>query len=231
MSCKYELHVHTSQGSACGWSTGAEMADYFKRLGYAGMVVTDHFDGGNTAIDFNQPWVNAVESFCLGYEDAKRRGDEIELDVFFGFEYSFHGTEFLIYGLDKEWLINNPQIIKMSLKNALKYFRKAGAFIIHAHPFREAPYIEMFRLLPDYTDAVEVYNVHNTDRHNERAGVYAMMFGLKEVGGGDVHGADGQASGIDSPKRLHTIGEMINLIRHCDYKIIKPKIYSSYFTK
>ncbi|MCL2637122.1 MAG: PHP domain-containing protein [Oscillospiraceae bacterium] len=220
---KYEMHVHTSQGSACGRSTGADMADYFKSIGYTGMVVTDHFDGGNTAIDFKQPWTTAIEQFCAGYEDAKQRGEEIGLDVFFGFEYGFHATEFLIYGLDKSWLLQNPQIPSLDLKSALVCFKRAGALIVHAHPFREAPYIEMFRLLPDLTDAVEVYNVHNGDEHNSRAETYAKMYNLKKVGGGDIHGVDGFTSGIVSPKRLHTIHEMIDLIRFCEFSVIKPK--------
>jgi hypothetical protein len=222
MKYKYEMHIHTSQGSACGHNTGAEMADYFRELGYAGMVITDHFVGGNTAVSFSQPWEKAVKQFCAGYEDAKRRGDEIGLDVFFGFEYAFHGTEFLICGLTEEWLLCNPKILGMDLKAALRTFKNAGAFIIHAHPFREAPYIDMFRLLPDYTDAVEVFNAHNEDICNDRAVLYAESHGLLQVGGGDVHGASGDTSGIVSPKRLHTVNEMINLIGNCDYSIIKP---------
>jgi hypothetical protein len=222
MSCKYELHVHTSQGSACARNTGAEMADYFMYLGYAGMTVTDHFFGGNTAVSRALPWNEAVGAFCAGYEDAKRRGDEIGLDVFFGFEYAFHGTEFLIYGLTKEWLLNNPQIVNKDLKAALRTFKNAGALIVHAHPFREAPYIDMFRLLPDFTDAVEVYNVHNGILHNKRAETYARMYGFPEVGGGDIHGAEGDASGIESYKRLHTVNELINLIQTGGYSVIKP---------
>ena len=40
---KYELHMHTSEGSACARNTGAEMVDFYANMGYAGMVVTDHF--------------------------------------------------------------------------------------------------------------------------------------------------------------------------------------------
>ncbi|MCL2697508.1 MAG: PHP domain-containing protein [Oscillospiraceae bacterium] len=221
MSFKYELHVHTSRGSACARSTGAEMADYYKSLGYAGMTVTDHFFGGNTAVSRDLPWDEAVEAFCAGYDDTKRRGDEIGLNVFFGFEYAFHGTEFLIYGLDKLWLLNNPQITDMNLKAALACFRKAGAFIIHAHPFREAPYIDMLRLLPDFTDAVEVYNASNHKAFNDKAAKYALMYSLPRISGGDTHAAGGKAAGIESPKRLHTIFEMISLIKNGDYRVIK----------
>lgn len=35
--------------------------------------------------------------------------------------------------------------------------------VIHAHPYREAPYIPEIRLYPDYVDGVEVYNVSNVN--------------------------------------------------------------------
>ena len=45
---KYELHMHTKEGSACGKTSGADMVDFYIENGYAGMVVTDHFYHGNT---------------------------------------------------------------------------------------------------------------------------------------------------------------------------------------
>ena len=47
----YDTHVHTSEGSACGQNTGAEMARAYQKAGYAGIVVTDHFFYGNTEAD------------------------------------------------------------------------------------------------------------------------------------------------------------------------------------
>ena len=45
----YETHMHTSEGSACGQSAGAEMARAYAENGYTGIIVTDHFFYGNTA--------------------------------------------------------------------------------------------------------------------------------------------------------------------------------------
>ena len=53
---KYDLHVHTKEGSACGRSTGAEMAEMYAREGYSGFVVTEHFYTGNTAVPRDLPW-------------------------------------------------------------------------------------------------------------------------------------------------------------------------------
>jgi hypothetical protein len=218
---KYETHIHTRQGSACGAATGAELADYYKELGYSGFIVTDHFLGGNTAVRSGLPWEKAIAQFCTGYEDAKRRGDEIDFDVFFGLEYCFHGTEFLIYGTDKDCLIRTPQIREPDLRKALYTFKSAGAFIVHAHPFREAPYIDMFRLLPELTDAVEVYNAHNTIMQNERARLYAEEYGLLKIAGGDFHRSGDDASGVELQKRPGSYPELLEMLAKEEFSLIK----------
>ena len=72
---RYETHLHTSQGSACGKCTGEEMAEAYKEAGYTGIFVTDHFFYGNTAVDRSLPWEEWVESYCKGFEQAKKTGD------------------------------------------------------------------------------------------------------------------------------------------------------------
>ncbi|MBD5492546.1 MAG: histidinol-phosphatase, partial [Lachnospiraceae bacterium] len=100
----YETHLHTSEGSACARSTGAEMARACKEYGYTGIIVTDHNWYGNTAVDRSLPWEEWLDVFCEGYEHARAEGDRIGLDVFFGYEAGYQGTEFLIYGVDGAWL-------------------------------------------------------------------------------------------------------------------------------
>ena len=57
---KYELHLHTKEASACARASGAEMVDFYIQNGYQGMVVTDHFYHGNTAIDRDLPWEDFI---------------------------------------------------------------------------------------------------------------------------------------------------------------------------
>ena len=99
MGYRYDLHVHTEEGSACGRSPGADMADFYKSQGYAGIVITDHFFTGNTRPDRSLPWKEWLAEFKKGYEHAKARGDEIGLSVFYAWEHSFHGNDFLTFGL------------------------------------------------------------------------------------------------------------------------------------
>ena len=63
---RYETHMHTCQGSACGVSTGAEHARFYKERGYQGIFVTDHFFGGNPAVPRFLSWEERIEQFLKG---------------------------------------------------------------------------------------------------------------------------------------------------------------------
>lgn len=192
----YDTHVHTSEGSACGQNTGAEMARAYQKAGYAGIVVTDHFFYGNTAADRSLPWKDWVEQFCKGYEHAKEEGDKIGLQVFFGWESGYHGTEFLIYGLNKEWLFEHPEIKDADVKEQYELVHAGGGIVSHAHPFREEDYIPEIRLFPNCVDAVEGINAthespasmsHKNILYNEKAIAYAKEHGLPITAGSDQH--------------------------------------------
>ena len=191
MSYKYETHMHTAESSACASSTGAEMARAHKEAGYTGIFITDHFFNGNTTVPRELPWQERVERFCLGYEHAKQEGDKIGLQVFFGFEYAYHGAEFLVYNLNKQWLLNHEDIDLRSPRWALEQMHQDGAIIIQAHPFRERDYIDHIQLFPRDIDGVEAVNAAHLGaegrRMNERAFAYARMFDLPVTAGSDSH--------------------------------------------
>jgi histidinol phosphatase-like PHP family hydrolase len=52
----WETHLHTAEGSACAGTPAAEMARAHHQAGYEGIVVTDHFFNGNTAVPAGLPW-------------------------------------------------------------------------------------------------------------------------------------------------------------------------------
>jgi predicted metal-dependent phosphoesterase TrpH len=211
----YDTHVHTSEASACATGSGAEMVRAFASLGYSGIIVTDHFFNGNTAIPAWLPWEARVERFCRGYENALEEGRKIGLDVFFGWEYTFFGTDFLTYGLDKEFLFDHPDILKWPLRQYLKTVRESGGFISHAHPFRQAFYISEIRLFPDEVDAVEVYNAsHVNPGFNEQALAYAKKHGLLQTSGSDAHHEDMiMGGGMAFSNRLSSINDFISTVR------------------
>ena len=64
-------------------------------------------------------------NICRGYEQAKEVGDEIGLQVFFGWEETFDGQDFLIYGLDKEWMLKHPEMEHWTIKEQFEAVDKA----------------------------------------------------------------------------------------------------------
>lgn len=208
---KYETHMHTREASACSDSSGAEMAEKYRAEGYTGIIVTDHFFNGNTSVPRGLPWKERIELYCMGYENAKRRGDEIGLDVFFGFEYGDGGSDYLVYGLDKQWLMKNDHILDIGLTGFLEYARSCGGFIVQAHPFREYDYIRSTTHAPRFTDAVETVNAsHIRAGHpefNDRAKLYAEWYGLPATGGSDSHNTSGRwfGGGVMSETRFASV--------------------------
>lgn len=211
----YETHCHTSQGSACGRMTGEELARYYKDGGYDGIIVTDHFFNGNCAVDPSLDWKTKCRLYCAGYNDAKKTGDEIGLSVFFGIEYSYFGTDLLVYGIDERWLVQHPEVMSIGVKEFMRLVYESGGMIVHAHPFREASYIDTIRLYPYDVDAVEVFNAGNRDpRFDVRANQYAESYGLAKVAGSDRHEpySTARCATVFSEK-LESIDDYMRLVR------------------
>ncbi len=202
MSYIYETHLHTNAGSRCSRETPEEQIRRLHRYGYTGAFVTDHFLNGNTAVPKDLSWEDAMERFMLSYELAKTEGDRLGFDVFFGFESSYNGNDVLTYGLGKDWLKAHPEIMEMSMRQYCEFARAEGGLVVHAHPFREAEYIDLIRLLPRSVDAVEVLNANRTDFENERAEEYARNYDLPVTAGSDLHNPQFRLAGVSSPVRF-----------------------------
>jgi len=171
--------------------------------------------------DVSLPWEQWIEAFCLGYEDAKSWGDANDLSVFFGYEANYGGTEFLIYGVDKEWLIRHPEIKDASVGEQYRLIHKAGGLVIHAHPFREAGYIPDVRLYPQWVDGVEGVNAthsnsrsmaHNDPAFDQRAIAYAGQHGLPLTAGSDIHTTQLLGGGIAFRRRLRSARDYVQAV-------------------
>ena len=219
----YETHLHTLQSSKCGKVDAAEMVRLYKDAGYTGVVITDHFIGGNTAIDRSLPWEEWVNQFCRSYEIAKAEGDEIGLQVFFGWESGFKGTEFLIYGLDKQWLLDHPQIRDCTVQEQYELVSADGGLVIHAHPYRIRSYHRDIHLYPDCIDAVEAVNgAHSSSvieatpqdlRANRLAEIYSKEYCFPVTSGSDQHGSNLYYGGMAFSRKMEDIHDLIRAIR------------------
>ena len=67
-----------------------------------------------------------MQGFCAPFYTAKAYGDKIGLSVFFGYESCYQGTEFLIYGVDEEWLLTHPEIKDATITEQLQLVREQG---------------------------------------------------------------------------------------------------------
>ena len=224
---KYETHMHTSESSACGRASAAEQVEFYAEHGYSGIIVTDHFLNGNTTVKTEGlSWKEQIEKFCEGYINALQAGKKAGIDVFFGWEYSFLGTDFLTYGLSPKWLLQNPQIMDMLYWDYCNFVRDEGGMIIHAHPFREAGYIKEIRLTPRSIDGVEIINACRTDFQNKLALQYANNYNLIKIAGSDNHSAYTQKklAGIKTKERIESINEFVDIIKSGKYKIFTEKV-------
>ncbi len=211
---KYETHSHTSEVSKCSRISAVKLVRFYKEIGYSGVCITDHFLNGNTTVPSDLSWSERVELFCKGYQYAYQEGRRIGIDVFFGWEYSYLGTDLLTYGLDKEWLLNHPEVLSIDINQYCDLVHKYGGFIVHAHPFREDYYIDMIRLLPRKVDAVEIDNACRPDFENKLANQYADNYNLLKTAGSDNHsGRLNRFSGLQLSRPLDNVNDMVSSIR------------------
>jgi len=187
---RYETHLHTAPVSKCAKFGVRENLEFYKKLGYDGVFITNHFIDGNINTDRNLPYGELVEFFCSDYEEGLKLSDEIGIKVFFGVELTYCGTDFLVYGLDKKWLLAHPEINEMKKTDELRFLIDSGALVVQAHPFREAAYIDYIRLFPRCIHGVEVINACRTEFENALARQYADNYGLLHFAGTDNHVAD-----------------------------------------
>ena len=223
----YETHLHTSMGSACARNTPEEMVRAAKKWGYTGIFITEHNWRGNSAIDRSLPWETWIDGMASSYYAAKAEGDRIGLAVFFAYEAGFwglscHGAEFLVYGLTPDWLKQHPQLKDMNAPEHLALVREAGAMVVHAHPYREASYIEGTFLFPESVDAVETVNSahsnshsksHNRQHFDVQAREYATAHNLPMTAGSDIHWEDLYGGGVAFKQPLRSVEDYCRAIR------------------
>ena len=212
---RYETHLHSAPVSKCGSYSVRENMEFYKRIGYDGIFLTNHFLDANIGGDRSRPYEEQIEFFFTDIEEGERLSDEIGIKFFWGVETSYLGTDFLIYGLSKEWYLSHPEIMSVSRKEMLTMMAEDGALIVHAHPFREASYIDHIRLFPYHVHAVEIDNCGNKDFQNDMARRYAEMYGLPFSAGSDNHiaGSISRLAGVEFETPIRDIDDFITRVK------------------
>ena len=218
MSYLYETHLHTSFSSACARCEGSQYITRYQDMGYSGIIVTDHFWNGNTAADKTLAWKEWVKQFCRGYEEAWNEGQRRGLDVFFGWEETFDSCDdYLVYGLNREWLLEHPEARHWTRAEQHRAVREAGGCVVQAHPFRQHNWIKRVVLSTGCVDGVEVANLGNEDRcYDALAMRYAKNLGLPFTAGSDIHDArlldNGESFGVYTGEKLKSIDDYVRAV-------------------
>jgi len=222
----YETHVHTSESSRCGQNSAAAQVRAYKKRGYTGIIITDHFIHGWRRY-FPLSWKAKIKHVVSGYEAAKKEGIKCGLDVFFGWEFTVNGLDFLTYGLDKNFLFEHPHLDKLSLPEYSSLIRKSGGYLAQAHPYRDRSNEgNKFPVEPKFIDGLEVYNAldaRSANNANKKAFAFAQAHSLPMQAGSDSHGVNIPiVSGIKLGKRADSIFDIIEAIKTRKMELILP---------
>ena len=221
----YETHCHTKKTSKCASSSAEDIVNLYLANGYDGVFITDHFLNGNTTVHRDFPdasYQEKITAFCEGYKEVKRVAGT-RLQVFFGLEFSYYGSDLLIYGWDEEQLKSFENILTMRTSQIPDFCRETGALCVQAHPFREAHYIDHTRLYPT-TEGVEIFNASQNELCNTLGEFYAKAYGKIAIGGSDCHHVTQKLlSGVAFEERIHSVQEFITALRQGKGTIIKKE--------
>jgi predicted metal-dependent phosphoesterase TrpH len=222
MLYRYETHCHASECSACAHSTAQELVRAYKAVGYAGMVLTDHFIHGNTCVDKTLPWEERMKHYYNTYLEAKAEGEKLDFDVIFGLEHAYGGgQEVLCYGIDLHFLLDNPDIPQLSIDEFALRVHEYGGILIQAHPYRYGGWEVPVRM--DVVDGLEIFNAGNDPYKNHMALQKAQDVPCILTSGADTH-HKGESrigkAGIALPYRIRHEKELVAALKAGDHRCV-----------
>lgn len=223
MQYKTELHCHSNIVSFCGRISPAEIVERYVSHGYTSLVLTEHinhpaftaphYTGGDTLED-------CAEFFYSGYRSLVEAAKG-KLHILLAAELCFDrsGTDYLIYGVEKEHLPMLISLLDGRLDDISKRVREAGMLFVQAHPFRNGIKVTNPALL----DGVEVYNGHPyIDCRNDFAHLWAERYGLIATSGTDTHHPDRPINGgIVTDFPITTNAELLAVLKSGNYALLE----------
>jgi hypothetical protein len=184
---KYDLHVHTVESSFCAFVKAKEMVGLYKKAGYAGIMISDHYYPGYFDTLKKLSWEEKIDRFLLGYHEALAEGKNLGIKVLLGAEFLFSDHDrnhFLVFGLTEEFLKNNPKLYNLTQQEFKEFIKETDLLIYQAHPFRKGCSV----VSSDLLDGIEIYNGNsNHDSFNQLAHQFAVDHSLRICSGSDFH--------------------------------------------
>lgn len=216
-----ELHLHTKESSSCSNIPAKEMIEAYKEKGYSTIVITDHCSKGKMERLENISWKQKMDYVFTGFDIAKEYGENLGLNILLGVEITLHQTDsdYLVYGIDKDFLYNNEKIYEYSLPELYSLCHQNEYILVQAHPFRD--HIELAPL--DYVDGIEIFNgCHDEVSRNEKAEKYGMSTNKILTSGSDFHNLEDLArGGIVTTEEIKDIKQLVKVLKNKEFKVIK----------
>lgn len=179
-----DFHAHSSGISRCCRIPYNEVLKQTLDNGMDGIVLTNHYQKSyvqnDCAVDFAEKYINEFYA-------AKQYGNDIGCKVFFGVEVTpelYPNVHMLIYGLEPEFLIENPSLFDLTQEELYALVNSNGGLLIQAHPFRNGTSV----MNTDFLDGVEIncHPLYGKSYSNELLEI-AKNNNLIVTCGGDFH--------------------------------------------
>ena len=209
---KLDTHVHTFESSHCGKVPAKEVVKLYKNNNYSGIIITDHYYK-ELFEQQNITWNKKIDNFLTGYLNAKKEGNRLGIAVFLGMEITFteSGNDYLVYGIDENFLYNNKELYKLGIKNFSNLIKNKHMLVYQAHPFRHYCSITS----ASYLDGIEVHNANpRHDSSNHLALEFAQKNDLKQLSGSDFHRRNDLGGGVILPQIPKTSKEFVTLLKN-----------------
>lgn len=221
MPFKYELHCHTGEVSTCADAPAAQTVEKYKKAGYDGIVITDHFSGLTFPPSEYFNIKKAADRYLKGYKEALAAAGE-NFTVLLGMEIRFLCTpnDYLIYGMTEDFVRNSGHLLLSNLKSLYKKVRANKMLLVQAHPFRGY----VMRANPRYLDGVEVFNGKYKDpEENEKSLLWAKEKNLSIMtSGSDYHHPDSKINGgIETDEKIKTNEDLLRILRSGKFRLIR----------
>ena len=182
-----ETHAHVTPVSTCSRLAPEEMVRLYREAGYDTLFITDHFSPyhfNKIDPDHALPFSAKVDMMLRAYERARAAGDACGLCVLFGAELSLAENHWLLYGVDRDFLLAREDVFTMPLEAFRDHARAHGVTMVQAHPLRDGKCTPH----PEMADAFEVHNAClRHENYNDEALAIARAHGLPMTVGSDAH--------------------------------------------
>lgn len=218
---KVETHLHVVPIGTCPIETPRDTARLYKNAGYDVLIVTNHFQK-KTINDMRSEGKDPIAEYVNAYREVKKYGEKVGLEVWFGVEVALETTgcnaEFLLYGVDEDFILSNPDMINYTQAELYKKVQEAGAIMVQAHPYRSNTALCDL----EYMDGIEAFNLHpnHTQPYPEFVSM-ARASGKIITSGSDFHFRGGEAlGGVIVGDEVKNINDFVNALKKGEYELI-----------